>query len=534
MTKPAKTKKAKANYLRRYGLPLVCGMLASLALPPLGILLGLFALSLPFMASANLAQDKSSSHQTDFRQAVILGWLTGTGWFLFSLSWISNALITSGGFHLALIPFSLLGLPLFLGLFWAAAFGLAHVITIKARFDSILHLTVLIIMISVFEYGRGFILTGFPWNAPGLVLANHAIGLKIASVIGTWGGSLLILIMAGLPAMVALGGRAFGLAGLGLLVLIGGGSQFVQNPQITSPHDQMMTRIIQPNISQSEKWIFAKRQKHLADLITASRQPSDNPLELIIWPETAFAGIYERERGVVSAITHASSQGRIPLITGILSAREDPFTLYNAAMLFDGRGQLKSGVAKRHLVPFGEYVPFRSLFPFAGAIVGPTDFTSGEGAQSLLIPRQNQGNEDEAKTIVKALTLICYEVIFPGAVRDAVLKENPNIMIVITNDAWFGDSIGPRQHLAMAQMRAAELGLPLLRSANNGISALIGSDGRILKSLDYNQTGYVDGQLPAARQTIYRLIGDSAYFGVLILFAFTGFCLRLTSAKRNE
>ena len=99
--------------LRHYGLPLAAGMLASLALPPLGILLGLFALSLPFVASAHLAQDKTSPHQTAFRQAIILGWLTGTGWFLFSLSWISNALITSGGFHLALIPFSFLGLPLF-------------------------------------------------------------------------------------------------------------------------------------------------------------------------------------------------------------------------------------------------------------------------------------------------------------------------------------------------------------------------------------------------------------------------------------
>ena len=175
--------------------------------------------------------------------------------------------------------------------------------------------------------------------------------------------------------------------------------------------------------------------------------------------------------------------------------------------------------------------PFAVSSLFAGAIVGPTDFTPGEGAQSLLIPRQNEGGR---KTIVKALTLICYEVIFPGAVRDAVLKENPNIMVVMTNDAWFGNSIGPRQHLAMAQMRAAELGLPLLRSANNGISALIGSDGRILKSLDYDQTGYVDGKLTAARQTIYRLIGDSAYLGVLILFALVSFCLRLTSAKRKE
>ena len=509
---------------RLYIAAMLSGLIASLALPPIGLWIALLALSLPLIAAINIAQENRS-----FISSALLGWMTGAGWFLFSLSWISNALITSGGAHLALIPFSLLGLPLFLGLFWAAAFGLAHGLTHRFKLKPPLHLAVLIMLITLVEYARGIILTGFPWNAPGLVMANTAWGLHIASVIGMWGSTLLIMIAAALPAMVISGTRLFGAMGAVFVILIGGGSQLIDNKTLSSPHQRMAIRILQPNIPQAEKWDFEKRRSHLATLVAQSRQASTDPLDLIIWPESAFAGFYERERGVVSAITQASSQGRTPILTGVLSLEEDPLKLYNAALLFNESGQMIDGVAKRHLVPFGEYAPFRSIIPFVDAIAGPHDFSPGSAAQSVKIPYAH--NSSIENSTVKALTLICYEVIFPAAVRQSARKENVNFMITITNDAWFGNTIGPRQHLAMAQMRSAELGLPMLRSANTGISALIDGRGKIVKSLEYGRAGVVDGKLPLSFDTIYRQFGDLGYLIMMLVFMLLPLCLRLTRTK---
>ena len=504
---------------RLYIAAMLSGLIASLALPPIGLWIALLALSLPLIAAINIAQENRS-----FISSALLGWMTGAGWFLFSLSWISNALITSGGAHLALIPFSLLGLPLFLGLFWAAAFGLAHGLTHRFKLKPPLHLAVLIMLITLVEYARGIILTGFPWNAPGLVMANTAWGLHIASVIGMWGSTLLIMTAAALPAMVISGTRLFGVMGAVFVILIGGGSQLIDNKTLSSPHQGMAIRILQPNIPQAEKWDFEKRRSHLATLVAQSRQASTDPLDLIIWPESAFAGFYERERGVVSAITQAASQGRTPILTGVLSLEEDPLKLYNAALLFNESGQMIDGVAKRHLVPFGEYAPFRSIIPFVDAIAGPHDFSPGSGAQSIRVPYK--GNQT-----IKALTLICYEVIFPAAVRQSARKDNVNFMITITNDAWFGNTIGPRQHLAMAQMRSAELGLPMLRSANTGISALIDGRGKIVNALEYGRAGVVDGKLPSSFDTIYRQFGDLGYLLMMLVFLLLPLCLRLTRAK---
>ena len=523
-------KQANRSSLKTYGLAVLSGVIASLALPPLGLYVGLFALSYPMIMAVGMARAHAR-----LRHAAFLGGMTGLGWFLFSLSWISNALITSGGAHLLLIPFSLVGLPLFLGLFWAAAFAAAHVIIgrsqnimMKMGFNAnAAHLTVLIVLLSLAEYLRGVVLTGFPWNAPGLIMAHDAWGLHIASVIGTWGSTLLVLIAGAVPAFIMGAGRAIGGASLAFVIIIGGGSQFAATPERPSPHDGMLVRVLQPNIAQMDKWVFAKRRHHLAALMSASRQPSDRPLDLVVWPETAFAGIYERERGVASAIMQAAAQGQTPILTGILSQDENPFRLYNAAMLFNEKGQMTDGVAKQHLVPFGDYAPLRSVLPFVDAIAGPVDFSAGHGPQSLPISRDGQSP-------VKALTLICYEVIFPQAVRKTALNEGADIMIVITNDAWFGNTIGPRQHLAMAQMRAAELGMPLIRSANTGISAIIDAKGKILTSLDYGQAGYLDMTLPAARDTTYRHIGDAAYLLMMMIFALLVGCLGLTKFGRKE
>ncbi len=504
-----------------YLINLLAGVVASFALPPFGMWFALFALSIPMIGAVNLVRDDGA-----LKSAALLGWVTGAGWFVYSLSWISNALITSGGAHMLLIPFSLLGLPLFLGLFWAAAFMATHRIVLWCKLNSSQHVMLLIIMISIVEYVRGFILTGFPWNAPGLVLASNDIGLSTASVIGYWGGGLLALLFAALPVMAITAGRVgLVLCSAVILIFIGLG-QMPTKPYPNNATD-MTVRVIQPNIAQSDKWDFEKRRMHLSAIVAASRGDDGPVPALVVWPETAFAGIYERERGVASAFVHAATQGSAQVITGILSAKEDPFQLFNAVMIFGPDGQMHGQVNKRHLVPFGEFAPLRSIIPFVDIIAGPVDFTPGMGTQVLNLHK-------DKVTPLLALTLICYEVIFPSAVRAALVTEEADIIIAVTNDAWFGNTIGPRQHLAMAQMRSAELGVPMIRSANTGISAMIDRKGHVASMIDYDQSGTLDAIIGPSHLTIYRQYGDAIYFIMLVIFGGVIFALRLTKISPSE
>ncbi len=483
----------------------------------------MFAFSLPVIGAVNLARDACPS-----KTAVLLGWATGTGWFLYSLSWISNALITSGGAHILLIPFSLIGLPLFLGLFWAAAFAIAHRIAVWQNLKSAQHVTLLIISISIMEYIRGFILTGFPWNAPGLVLAANDIGLATSSVTGYWGAGLLVLLFATMPAMAMMAGRiGIMLSGAIILPIIGLG----QLPPIPYEHNAtgLTVRVIQPNIKQKDKWDFEKRRQHLAAIVAASRAETQRQHipDLIIWPETAFAGIYERERGVAGAFAQAATQGHSSIITGILSAQEDPFQLYNSAMIFGPDGNMNGSISKQHLVPFGEFAPLRSIIPFVDVIAGPIDFSPGKGLRALTF------NNTDGQ-LISALMLICYEVIFPTAVRSSSLDEDADIIVVLTNDAWFGNTIGPRQHLAMAQMRSAELGMPMIRSANTGISAMIDRHGHVITSIDYDKSGQFDEVIGLSHPTIYRQYGDVVYLLLLLIFSVITYGLRLTKIYHRE
>jgi apolipoprotein N-acyltransferase len=476
-----------------------CGLLASLALPPISLIIGIFMLTPPvlMLARANSA-----------RQAFFLGWATGFGWFVLSLYWISNALVTSGGGHLLLVPFTGLGIPLFLGLFWGAGFWVCHRVAAAMKFSLMLRVLCWVLILAAAEYIRGHIWTGFPWNAPGLVAASHEAGLAMSAFMGYWGMTMLVLAVGVIPALLIVKARAtvavifMVLAGLIVLAY-----DHLSNPLQDTTAKGMQVRLVQPNIAQAQKWQRDLRPQHLEALVSSSRQ-SPPRLDLIVWPETAFAGVYERERGVFTATTQAASSGLTPILTGVLRVDEDPFALFNAVMMIGADGRVLGSASKSHLVPFGEYAPFRDYIPFVDVIAGPLDFSAGKSGEILSLMRQD-GRQ------VRLLPLICYEIIFPAATRRDMAEAD--IMVSITNDAWFGDSIGPRQHLAMAQMRAAELGRPLIRVANTGISAVINSHGRITSQIDYGQAGFADAEIDGAADTMYRRYGDCIFFSLIVM-----------------
>ncbi len=492
----------------------LAGLVASLALPPHGVDIAIFALLVPAMQLLRAERGI---------EAFRLGWMTGFGWFVYSLFWISNALVVSGGGDVLLIPFSAIGLPLFLGLFW----GLGFAIAFWAGRNPPSRLVMLAVSLAVMEYTRGFIFTGFPWNAPGMILANHDITLAIAASIGLWGGTLAVLLIAFWPGLVIL--RAKGLAfvvAIGLLGLWGAGLWQGQAQMTDHPGSGMTVRVIQPNIPQDQKWNRQDRPDHLRALVRASRQETNRDLDLILWPETAFAGFYEHERSVIQAMAQAASSGKTPVLTGTLRV-QSPDQFFNSAMMFNPEGIMTQFYDKRHLVPFGEYAPLREFIPFVDVIAGPNDFAQGDTAGPMVITRRDG-------SAVRLLPLICYEVIFPAAVRRDLAETEADVMVNLTNDAWFGDTIGPRQHLAMAQMRAAETGRPLVRVANTGISAIIDSRGRITHRIDYGTEGVRDAVLSGRLDTLYTRFGDWGFAVMIIMVIVMAFASQFLTPYRRR
>ena len=491
---------------------MMSGLLASLALPPHGLTVLILALSLPALQVA---------FALNWRQGFLIGWATGTGWFLYSLYWISNALVVSGGGDLALIPFSAIGLPVFLGLFWGVGFAIPARVAPKGP----LRLILLVVGLSITEYARGIVLTGFPWNWPSMVLANTDMTMAMVSLIGSTGGIVVVLMLAVMPALLLLNARNGASVFAVVLMLL----MMFSAQDLFRDHDDtplMQVRIVQPNIPQQEKWKRENRPQHLSQIMAASRQTAQQPLDLIIWPETAFAGFYEADRGVVNAISLAASSGVTPVLLGMLSEPERN-QFYNSAGVYTPGAGMGDLYHKRHLVPFGEYVPLRSYIPFIDAIAGPYDFSQGEQVKALPLTTQDgQG--------VKLLPLICYEVIFPTQTRRDQNRVQADVMVNLTNDAWFGNTIGPRQHLTMARMRSAELGIAMIRVANTGVSALIDHRGRITAEIDYDQRDVRDGSISPKIPTFYAAYGDLGFWGLIALLIIISFVMTLLTRHKSH
>jgi apolipoprotein N-acyltransferase len=264
-----------------------------------------------------------------------------------------------------------------------------------------------------------------------------------------------------------------------------------------------MIRLVQPAIPQADKWDRSKRQSHLDRLVNLSRQGDVVP-KLVIWPETAFAGFASRNQALLDTTIRNATQNDGVVITGIPRFGGNR-TLLNSAIMIDHDGAIKAVYDKRHLVPFGEYMPFRKWLPFLEPIVGPIDFVPGEN--NRLMRHDGYGSMQ---------MLICYEVIFAGAVIGQEMR--PDIIINITNDAWFGQSAGPWQHLVQAQMRAVEEGLPLMRVANTGITAGFDSHGRILGQMGLGRQGVLDLLVPSPLPpTLFARFGNLGFFALIFL-----------------
>lgn len=461
-------------------------------------------------------------------RAGVAGWWFGFGYFVVGLYWIGEAFLVEAETFAWLLPFAVTLLPAGLALF----VGLATFLARLAWCGGLARILVLAVSLALAEWLRGHILTGFPWNTLGYALTYPLPLMQTAGVLGIYGLTLCtVLIFAAPLALWADAGRkahlptlalALSSAIVPLLMLVGGGIYILKRQPI-SVDDSIRIRIVQASIAQREKWLPEKQGVNFERQLDLSRRnPSGVQDDLagithVVWPEAAMPFLPLDHPEALAAIGRLLPP-RTHLISGAIrlqrppAGSDAPRQAFNSLMVFGApRGNLSAAIYdKIHLVPFGEYLPLQGFLESIGLqqltrMRG--GFSAGPAPRPLLsIPG-----------LPRAGILICYEAIFPTEIVQGA--ERPGMLVNVTNDGWFGDSIGPHQHLHQARVRAVEQGLPLIRSANNGISAVIDSQGRILDKLDLNRRGVIDSGLPRIGPApLYARYGEALFAGLVLMF----------------
>ncbi|MBU2994547.1 apolipoprotein N-acyltransferase [Octadecabacter sp. 1_MG-2023] len=439
------------------------------------------------------------------KKAASFGWLLGVGYFAVTLRWIVEPFLVDPVRHGWMAPFAILFLSGGLALFWGAAFWLARWFSV-GRANAMLWLP---ITLTLAELMRGHVFTGFPWGLPSYTLIG-GVGDVWFAWVGPYGTTLLLLGLIGVVAYSlhrgwtliwpALVGCLFATLGLQALT-----------PQAPEPNRDVTLRLVQPNAPQHQKWdrdwmpVFFER--------AIAQTSAGDPPDVVIWPETSIPSLLNYAQPLIERMSIAARGA--PVVAGI--QREDANAYFNSAIVIEGPTTVGDIMDKAHLVPFGEYIPLAHvLVPLGlGTLVEQVaGFTAGQGDGLM-----------EIDGFGLARVLICYEGIFPEEIQRGDVR--PDVLLILTNDAWFGTNAGPRQHLVQAQARAIEQGLPVIRAANTGISAVIDARGEIVDSLPLNEAGYLDAHVPnALPPTAYAQIGDWPLLVLLGLFFLLGLVRR--------
>ncbi|KAB2916277.1 MAG: apolipoprotein N-acyltransferase [Hyphomicrobiaceae bacterium] len=466
--------------------------------------------------------------------AAEVGWWFGFGYFVTGLFWIGEAFLVEAEIFAALLPFAVTLLPAGLALFYAAAAGMAASMW-RPGAPRVLALA---LALSAAEWLRGHVLTGFPWNVLGYAITHPLALMQSATVLGIYGLTLIAVLIFALPPVLWVdapegqAGRrarraaiAIAVVPLLLMAALGVTRLALAAPEMVAG---IKIRIVQPSVPQREKWRPENQEKIFLDHLALSAAGADGTRDQlagithVIWPEAAMPFLPLDHPGALAAIGRLLPPGTF-LLTGALRAEPAPpgaprpRRVFNSLLVLGEGGSLVTLYDKIHLVPFGEYLPFQRQLEAIGLqqltrLRGGFDI--GTNPRPLLhVPR-----------LPAAGPLICYEAIFPRAIVQG--SERPGLLVNLTNDGWFGNTIGPRQHFHQARVRAVEEGLPLMRVANNGISAAIDGYGRVLARLDLNARGVIDVGLPAALAApVYARFGD-AFFLLLWLLGAAALALR--------
>ncbi|KMO30136.1 acyltransferase [Methylobacterium tarhaniae] len=509
----------------RLALAWLAGACGALAMPPFGILPALCAALVPavwLLDGAAVASSRLGRRAGTALAAGAIGWAWGFGYLTAGLWWLGAAFLVEADQFAYLMPLGVLGLPAALGLFYGAGFAVARLLWSPGPG----RIAALACGLGAAEWLRGHLFTGFPWNALGMALGQNLWLMQAASVVGLYGLTVLAVLACAAPATLADAGgasRRFGPSVAAFLVLAGlaagGALRVPAGPVPEVPGVRL--RLVQANIPQDARFNprnregILERYLGLSDSATAPDRQGLRDVTHLIWPESSFPFLIQRDPQALRRIGSALPPGTL-LVTGAARADEplpgERLHFYNAILMIGQDGFVGGRYDKLHLVPFGEYLPgpVDSLLRALGLkqfVAVPGGFTAGEAAERppLTVPG-----------LPPVAPSICYEAIFPGAV--ASRRERPGLLLNVTNDGWFGDTPGPRQHFAQARLRAVEEGIPLVRAANTGISAVVDPYGRVTGMLSVGTEGVLDRNLPEnlRERTAYVRFGD-VFFTLLLL-----------------
>lgn len=458
------------QFFKRFSYPSFCstyilGALVSLAFAPLNFS---FFLILSFTGLFKIIKDKS------VKETFIYSWLFGLGHFSTSLYWIYYAFEIVELNYLG--PFAVIGLSIYLAIFPA----LAAALTTLWSQTAIQRVWLFSALWSLMEWLRSFLLTGFPWNLIGYTWDIEI--LQSVAWIGIYGLSFLTIFFA-----TSFSTRSWKMivSSTFIMCMLWAGGYLRLQSNSTLEYENLNIRLIQASVPQKQKWLAEERERNLQLYLGLSELEAEKPLKAVIWTEAAVTypiNHYKNIRDILKTIVPKNGV----LITGgirLLNPEKSPPTLFNTLFVLDHYGEILESYDKKQLTPFGEYIPFKNFLPIEKLTFGSIDYQCGTEPKVL-----------QTNAVPPFQPLICYEGIFPHLILGR--NANASWFLSLTNDSWFGQSWGPHQHLAIVRARAIEHGLPLVRAASNGISAVIDPLGRILNRLELNQIGFIDFVLP--------------------------------------
>jgi apolipoprotein N-acyltransferase len=496
----AATSIAGLKGVRRASLAVLAGAASVLAFAPVHawpVLFGTFGILLWLLDGCYAAHQDLRSRLT---AAALIGFWFGFGYFLAGLYWVAEAFLVEPWRHGWLLPFVMTILPGGMALYFAAACAAAMLLWAPGA----ARIFALAAAIGIAEFVRGHLLTGLPWNLVGYGLTANLPMMQLAALFGVYALSLLAVLVFASPASIfAPQGSGLARRGQGLifccaallLLAIGalwGERRLGSDPAVTD----IRVRIVQANVDQANKWRAENSEEIFSDYLTLTTSGVGLAgIDLVVWPETAVPFLLGDSTEALRLIGDALPRGTA-LLAGSARLVEERDShgglrsrkLFNSLLVIDDEGEVASHYDKIHLVPFGEYLPFQNFLESLGImqLTGVRGgFSDGEGPRLLEIPGAQPVSP-----------LICYEIIFPDDVTDP--DRRPGWLLNLTNDAWFGSSAGPYQHFHQARVRAVEQGLPVVRAANTGISAIIDGKGRVRAELALGKEGVLNAGLPKA------------------------------------
>ena len=488
------------------------GAISSYSLPPYNyFIINFITFPLFFILLFNIKK-KTFKNKSFFKY----GWLFGFGYFLFSLYWISISLTFDQDFKF-LIPFALVLLPAFLALFYGLMTFLFSIFYSKNVISSFF---IFSLLLGVLEFIRGSILTGFPWNLIAFSFSESIFFIQILSVIGTYCFNLICISLFTVPAIFILRKSkkeiiicfSFILISIGFLIFgYLKNNEFNLLKEIKNPYT---IRLVSSNISLDRFYSKTDELKIIRELIDLSNPQKKEPI-IYLWPEGIIPDSYLRDMNIYEDLFEDNFGKDDIIVMGLNSIenKDNKILFFNSMGIFDNKLNLIHHYKKINLVPFGEFIPFKNILGFFGLKTIANEYQSfSSGNNRKIINIKNN------KIDVSLLPLICYEIIYSGK----LFKDNNfDYIINISEDGWFGNSIGPKQHLTHSIFRSIESGKYIIRATNNGISGVINPMGIIEEKVKFGLDGYIDFSVSKlVESTPFTRNTNKAFLLIILLYIF--------------